>query len=183
MMVTSSYPPFVTEDEFLTLPESHEHVELIDGEVILAPSPSAVHQKILRELTFRLESWCRQNKPAELGLSPLDLRIGPSRIVQPDLFIVSGGFPSDVTPVNVQPALVIEVLSFNRAYDRITKRHLYAEAGIAEYWIVDPIGRNIERVRGVATIERVADGALATAELPGLEIDVVSLFAGLDPID
>jgi len=45
-MEQASATPLVTEDEFLVLPESVEKIELLDGELILSPSPTAKHQLI-----------------------------------------------------------------------------------------------------------------------------------------
>ncbi len=51
----------VTEEEFLSLPESTEKVELVDGEVILSPTPSYRHQWILRRIVRALEDWPRHS--------------------------------------------------------------------------------------------------------------------------
>ena len=70
------------------------------------------------------------------------------------------------------PQLCIEVLSTDRAYDRLTKRFLYAAAGVAEYWVVEPVGL-IERWwdAGLSRSEEVR-GRLTTPLLPGLELDL-----------
>ena len=74
------------------------------------------------------------------------------------------------------PDLCIEVLSSNRAHDRVTKRFLYAEAGVAEYWVVEPTG-GIERWRGVGLRQADAlDQTLSTPLLPGFELDLGKLF-------
>jgi Uma2 family endonuclease len=81
-------------------------------------------------------------------------------------------------PVELVPDLVVEVLSGNRSHDRLTKRLLYAEAGVPEYWIVDPVGRHVEVVAGLETRE-TARKRLSSRVAEGLVIDVAALFRDL----
>lgn len=167
----------VSEAEFLALPESHDRIELIDGEIILGPSPTPVHQMIVARLCRHLGAWAEANPPAFLGLSPLDVRIAPGRIVQPDLFLLRGGLPSAEGPVDVVPDLVIEVLSRDRGYDRVTKRVLYGQAGVSEYWIVDPLQRRIESCQGLDHVA-VFTEAVESVVAPGLRIELDGLLPG-----
>lgn len=169
----------VTEAEFLALPESMNRVELIDGEVVMAPAPSLWHQEILVRLVEVLRTWARQHPgPVTVGQSPVDIRFGPGRILQPDAFVLFERIAREHTgPLDHVPALCIEVLSTNRVYDRVTKRYVYAEAGVRELWLVDPAG-HIERRFGPG-LERAEMHAerLETPRLPGLSVDVASLLA------
>jgi Uma2 family endonuclease len=74
------------------------------------------------------------------------------------------------------PALCIEVLSTNRAYDRVTKRYIYAEAGVRELWTVEPAGF-IERWSGdgLSQCEPIRD-VLRSPLLPGFELVVAPIF-------
>lgn len=168
----------VSEAEFLSLPESVDKVELIDGEVIVSPSPSYWHQEILRRIVFALSEWAaRDDAPVMIGQAPLDVRFQHGRILQPDAFVVFGRIPlAHQGPIDETPAICVEVLSTNRAYDRLTKRVVYAEAGVSEYWIADPDGF-IERWSGPALGEREElRDRLACPRLPGFELDVRKLF-------
>lgn len=174
----SSLPtiPYVTEEEFLALPESSERIELIDGEIILSPSPSLNHQIAVGRLFRALSAWADHRPPAAVCISPLDVRIAPDRVLQPDVFLLLGGLPEDTSKVlSCVPDLVVEVMSQRRTYDRMTKRLVYAEAGVTEYWIVDPYGRDVEVVRGLETVSRERE-ILRSPLLPGLEIEVPALF-------
>ena len=72
-------------------------------------------------------------------MSPLDVRFGPDRILQPDAMVFLEVIPHDIAmPIARIPEICVEVVSTNRTYDRVTKRYAYAEAGVKEYWIVDP---------------------------------------------
>jgi Uma2 family endonuclease len=166
----------VTEQDYLLLPESMERVELLDGEVIVSPSPSDRHQRILVALVTELAIWARSHPPAAVRVAPLDVRFGPSRILQPDAFVVLSGIPADAaTPLELIPDLAVEVLSGRRSHDRITKRVVYADAGVAEYWVVDPETRTVEVYRGPEP-GVVVDETLRSSVLPGFSLALDQLF-------
>ncbi len=166
------YRSTVTEEEFLALPESTERIELVDGEVIVSPSPSRRHQRVLLDLAAALHAWCRLHPPAAAGIAPQDIRFAPSRILQPDAFVVLGGVADDAEgPLDVVPDLVVEVLSARRSYDRITKRVIYAEAGVPEYWVVDVEAGRVEVHHGLDPI-RVVEDRLTSDRLPGFSLDL-----------
>jgi Uma2 family endonuclease len=166
----------VSEAEFLSLPESLDHIELVDGEVVLSPAPSVLHQEVVRNLCFVLTLWARAHPPAAVGLSPLDVRLAPGRIVQPDLFVLLQGFPKAATgPLDAIPDLTIEVLSARTTYDRLAKRLLYAEAGVREYWVVDPQERTLEQIVGLETVA-IRNDRIVSHALPELTIELPTLF-------
>lgn len=172
--VQSSGHGLVSEADFLALPESHDRLELIEGEIILGRSPTPVHQLIVARLCRFVGTWVDANPPAFLGLSPLDVRLSPGRIVQPDLFVLLGGLPSFEGPIDAVPELVIEVLSRDRGYDRVTKRVIYAQAGVSEYWIVDPLQRRVEVCQGLDHVDVFTDMAVSrVAKELRVEIDAV----------
>ncbi len=168
----------VTEEEFLALPETMDRVELVDGEVIVSPSPSFWHQDRVRRLVVALSGWADQVRDTHtVCVAPLDVRFGDGCILQPDAFVLKGSVPPDHEgPLDRTPVLCIEVLSSNRSYDRITKRFIYAGAGVAEYWIVSAAGL-IERWSGpgLERMDEVRERLVGTV-LPGFEYDVTSLF-------
>ncbi|MEO1172406.1 MAG: Uma2 family endonuclease [Myxococcota bacterium] len=167
---------WLSEAEFLAQPESTERIELIDGEVIVSPSVPFAHQRLVGRLCVALDGWAAENG-AEVGIAPLDIRFGPSRILQPDLAVFLGGLPADVEmPLARVPELCIEVLSTNRDYDRRTKRLVYADAGVVELWLVAPEGQ-IERWSGekLAGGERAED-PLRSPVLNGFELPFGVLF-------
>jgi Uma2 family endonuclease len=170
---------WVSESEFLTLPESNQRLELVDGEVIEAPSPSYWHQELLTRIVLALRGWAdTKSVPVTVVQAPLDVRFAPNRILQPDAMVWLRALAVDApTPLDVVPDLCIEVLSGNRAYDRVTKRYLYGEAGVREYWIVDP-GGVVERRSGedLADVE-LHDTRLESPLLPGFLLDLARLFA------
>lgn len=176
-VAAQSQDVLVSEEEFLSLPESMDRIELLDGEVIVSPAPTPLHQKVLGKLYRVFCSWQEAHPPAEVGLSPLDVRLAPGRIVQPDLFLVLAGFsPRAAPPLDLVPSLVVEVVSARRSYDRITKRSVYADAGVAEYWIVDPLLGQVELVAGIQTLGVITGGAVESRVAPGLRAALTEIF-------
>ncbi len=172
---------YVTEDVFLQLPESLERIELIDGEVVVSPSPSFWHKEVLGRIVVALRQWAdNQKQPLTVCMAPLDVRFKKNRILQPDAFVLDSQIPANHEgPIDQIPTLCVEVLSQDRVFDRVTKRFLYAEAGVCEYWIVDPAGL-VERLFGSGLVqsESVVD-TLSGTLLPGFELSIPDLFASV----
>lgn len=171
--------PVVSEEEFLRLPESTAKIELVDGEVIVSPSPTYWHQEVLGRIVMALRTWAARRKhPVTIGQAPLDVRFAAGRILQPDAFVLLTRIPRNHEgPIDRVPELCIEVLSSDRVHDRVTKRLLYAAAGVAEYWVVEPAGF-VERWTGpdLTRADELRD-RLATPLLPGFSLDLRRLFA------
>jgi Uma2 family endonuclease len=165
----------VTEAEFFSLPESKESLELIDGEVIRSPAPLPSHQVLVRKLASALGDWSQSHPPAFVGGAPLDVRLAPGRVVKPDLFLVLAGVTDARRLVDGTPDLVVEVLGVNRSYDRLTKRIVYSDAGVTEYWVVDPEERVIELVSGLQVLA-AESGHLHSRVAEGFGIDAADLF-------
>jgi Uma2 family endonuclease len=169
----------VSEAEFLSLPESLERIELIDGEVVVAPSPIFWHQEVLRRLVLALGKWADNKADVTVAQAPLDVRFAPNRILQPDAMVFLTRIePSQAGPIDRIPEICIEVLSMNRVYDRVTKRFLYGAAGVAEYWIVDPAGF-VERRSGPGLVDEDRPEQLTSPLLPEFSLDVAKLLADI----
>lgn len=168
----------VSEAEFLALPESTDKIELLDGEVIVSPSPTFWHHEVLQRLVFSLRHWAMQvGARVTIGQAPLDVRFQQGRILQPDAFVILDVVGRDqVGPLSRVPEICIEVLSTDRVYDRVTRRMIYAQAGVQDYWVVEPAGL-IERFSGpnLAQVEELR-GHLTTPLLGGYDLDLDELF-------
>jgi Uma2 family endonuclease len=169
----------VSEQDFLSLPQTLDKVELIDGEVVASPSPGFFHQEIVGRLAVSLRSWAAtQTGPITVGQAPLDVRFAPGRILQPDLFVLFERVALDHQgPLERVPSLCIEVLSSRASYDRFTKRVIYADAGVLALWTVEP-GHYVERWTGDALRQMAKlEQTLTSSLLPRLSIDVAALFS------
>ena len=135
----------LTYSDYCKTPDD-ERWELIDGELIMAPSPTTIHQAVLLSLCTQLYQFVSERGLGNVFISPIDVVLSDVTVVQPDLLFVSNGRMRIVTESNIQdaPDLVVEVLSPSTASrDWRIKMDLYAEHGVEEYWVVDPDGQRI----------------------------------------
>ena len=142
-----------TVDMLDALPDDGQRYEIIDGALLVTPAPSDAHQYVVGELYARLLGYLRGSGIAHPVISPADVRRDDRRRnrLQPDIFVVRvmngkrPAYPFDLGDL----LLAVEVESPGSAtYDYQTKRVVYMDAGIPEYWIVDPEARTIARWRG-----------------------------------
>ena len=173
----------LTYEDFLTLPDDGVRREIVEGEVLVTPSPNVRHQTLVLRLAYALENHLREHGGGRGFVSPLDVRLSEHDIVEPDVILVADdrvGIIKDKYLLG-SPSLLIEVVSDPRT-DRVRKRDLYARAAVPEYWIVDPDADRVEvyRLEGSAypkpTILEPGE-TLTTEMLPGLRIDLAELFA------
>ncbi|MFN0179644.1 MAG: Uma2 family endonuclease [Gemmatimonadales bacterium] len=179
-----------TREEVLALPDDGNRYELIDGELLVSPSPRPIHQWAVSHLFKRLSPYVDRHRLGEVMPAPADLDFGRRYVIQPDLFVVAGLTPAqrlDWRHYGV-PIFIAEVLSpsTGRA-DRRIKRPAYQRAGVGEYWIVDPDGRVVERWQPGDLRPEVC---LSTAtwrprpDLDSFELDLAEYFAAVwgDPV-
>ncbi len=139
-MVTQKPKPKLTYEDYAKTPEG-ERWELIDGELIMAPSPKEAHQSVQVDLGSPMHLFAREKDLGRVYFAPLDVVLSDTDTVQPDLLFVSKERLHIITEDNVQgaPDLVVEIRSPSTArQDWTVKRELYARHGVREYWLVDP---------------------------------------------
>lgn len=145
-MATRTKP--VTYDDYRTLPDDGNQYQIIEGQLIMAPSPTAIHQLILGRLFTLANGYVEKNNLGTIILAPLDVVLSMRDVVQPDLMYISRERADIIAENNVveAPDLVVEILSpATRTTDRTSKKELYQRYGVREYWIVDPTRKTIEQ--------------------------------------
>ena len=130
-----------TLDDYYALPDERR-VELIDGVFYDMSAPAVIHQKILGELhlLFR-ECTDAHEGECEVYLAPCDVRLDMDNktMVQPDLLVICKEYDLGAKRFEGAPDLVLEILSpSTRSKDMLLKLYKYQNAGVKEYWIVDP---------------------------------------------
>lgn len=171
-----------TRAEVHALPDDGNRYELIDGHLLVSPSPRLAHQLALLALARLVADYVDRHGLGAVGCSPADFDLGLGDVSQPDLFVIPP--PPALTPHDWAgvglPILVAEVISPSTArHDRTIKRRRYQEAGIPTYWIVDLDAGVVEVWHPSATSPLVADQTLVwrpKEAIPPLEIDLVSYF-------
>jgi Uma2 family endonuclease len=125
-----------------------ERWELVDGEVLVTPSPHWVHQRIVLRLAEHLVPYVRAQKLGETFISPLDVKLEPGLVLQPDLLVVPNGELRTREDIVRRLLLAVEMISPGSArHDRVTKRPRYQRNRVPEYWIVDDTSQTVERWR------------------------------------
>jgi Uma2 family endonuclease len=144
-----------------TLPDDGLRYEIIDGTLIVSPSPVPVHQRAIVRLTVLLVAACPGDH--EVFVAPLDWQPDRRTSLEPDLLVVRRDRSGDKN-ITQTPTLVVEVLSPGSArIDRMIKYSRYAEGGIGQYWIVDP------RVPSIQVFNLVDGTYVLLAEAAGEE--------------
>jgi len=188
------------------LPEEDEHYtyadyctwdddnrwELIDGVAYAMSAPTIAHQEISIELSRQFSNFLN-GKPCKVFTAPVDVRLFANQddetdesddtVVQPDLLVVCDRTKlSDGRSCKGAPDLVVEILSPSTASkDRMIKLQKYREAGVREYWIVDPDERTV--LVYLFTDGKISRTKYAEADsvpvtvLPGLTISLPDVFA------
>ena len=173
-------------DEFLALGETDERLELFGGALYLMPSPNIDHQFLMRQLIVRFESYLDgyASPPAEIHQDITTiLSASLQTAVEPDLVVILSGRSDIGGHIHVEgvPDIAVEILSSDRSHDLVYKRRIYADAGVKEYWIVDPRRDTVLplALQDGAYAERQPLGpgdTLSTPLLPGLAIPLADLF-------
>jgi Uma2 family endonuclease len=175
-----------TERDYLEL-GTNRLVEFSNGSIEVLPMPTKAHQRIVRALFVSLQQFVAARAVGEVFFAPLPVRLWPGKFREPDLVYVRperGEYCGQPEGAD----LAVEVISpgdENRRRDLETKRWEYAQAGIPEYWIVDPEQGQITvlvldgptyREHGVFELSGVATSVV----LPGLALPVADVLGDPD---
>lgn len=130
-----------TLEDYYALPDDIR-AELIDGELLFLEAPSSIHQELIGELFFEIKLYIRTNNgPCKILPSPLDVQLDCDNrtMLQPDISVICHRDRIVKKGVYGAPDLCIEIVSSSsRKRDYEKKRRKYQNAGVREYWIVDP---------------------------------------------
>ncbi|HEX7277349.1 MAG TPA: Uma2 family endonuclease [Acidimicrobiales bacterium] len=146
---TSTWRVPLTYDEVQRFPDNGNRYELIEGVLLVTPAPNPEHQRVVMSLSFALKA---ASGPEHFVVpAPVDVYVSSVTYFEPDIVVA---LEADVGPDRLErtPLLVVEVGSRStRLIDLGTKRLAYAEAGVPEYWFVDPDEPSL-------TVLRLVDG-------------------------
>jgi Uma2 family endonuclease len=127
--------PF-TRADLDALPDDGLRHELIDGVLIVSPSPVRLHQRAVTRLTIALEAGCPDD--LEVLCAPFDVALADDTVMVPDVIAARRSDYTD-TDLPTAPVLAVEVLSpSTRRFDLMVKRSRFEAAGCPSFWVVDP---------------------------------------------
>jgi Uma2 family endonuclease len=185
----SKAPRLATYQDLLELPENLRG-EIVAGELRTGPSALPKHSRAMRALGGAIgkpfdDDDGRGGPGGWWILLDVDVQLTEHDIVRPD---VAGWrrerlpAPWDARPIEVAPDWICEILSpSNAAYDRVTKAQLYANHGVAHFWLLDPAERILEAFElsgelwtRIGSYDDTAKARIKPFE--AIELDVGALF-------
>jgi len=179
---------YTYEDYYSWELEEGERWELIDGKAYKMSAPTLNHQDVAGEIFRQLANFLK-GKKCKAYIAPVDVRLNydtlDDTVVQPDVLVVCDENKlSDIRAVKGAPDLAVEVLSpSNPNHDRVLKFNNYREAGVREFWIVDPIARtvavNILSGTNYTTHIHGATGNISLGVVKGCEVNLDEVFVEL----
>ena len=166
--------------DLANFPDDHLRREIIDGDLIVTPSPVIRHQMASANLHLRLATYARQAGGLALA-APMDVFLSPDNVVEPDLLFIRPDRLDRLGEkyVQVVPDLVVEISSpSTRRLELVRKRELYERFQVPEYWYIDLDAERVE-------IYVLAEGFYAppTLKYPGEELTSAHLPGLAMPVD
>ena len=173
-------------DEFLSLGRTDGKWELDDGVLYIMASGTPDHQFLHFQFGWHIENYLNgfDEPPAHFYQEMTTILSRElQRAPEPDIVIILDERQEIVgrSRVEAPPDIAIEILSTDRSRDLVRKRQIYAEAGVLEYWPIDPRNDTVTQLelREGEYVERAvlgADDTLTTPLLPGLSIPLADIF-------
>ena len=169
--------------DYAALPDE-PRCELIHGRFYLSPSPVRLHQVVAGRI-WRLLDDIAEATGGEALAAPMDVHLADHTVAQPDVLFISPERREIAQNwIEGAPDLVVEVLSPSTTrMDRLLKLNRYAEAGVKEYWLVDPALRTIEFLvhDGEHFAVHVQDGGTWTSPaVPGVALDIDAFWGAVE---
>lgn len=167
-----------------------ERVELIRGKLFrMSPAPSVLHQKLATFFTAKLFNFF-EKKNCQVFAAPFDVRLPVSSkkgqdttVVQPDLCVICDPDKLDERGCAGAPDLMVEILSpGNSSKEMGEKFRAYEEAGVREYWIVNPAEKVVliyvlnEAGIFIGLAPVTEEGPLRSTIFPELAVDLKEIF-------
>ena len=175
----------ITYEEYLKGPEIKQRYEIVDGKMIMPPSPSTGHQRLLKRVFLLLDPYISEQQLGEVLFAPLDIVIQrePLRTRQPDLLFVSAARAGIVGQViEGAPDLCVEILSPSNSRSNMEEKLAdYARLGVEECWLVSPEALSVEVIElSEGNWQRIGIFGLGdrvqSPVLPGFNLAVAQVF-------
>jgi Uma2 family endonuclease len=174
----------ITVHDYMAMPEGPPYHELIEGDLVMSPSPNWRHQQISQNIERIIDRYLDEHDIGRLFHAPLDVILNETNVYQPDvLFFRHNQDLLGKHGVEGAPEFVVEILSDSNPRLDI-KRKVYAKSGVKELWFVNPIAKQTI----VYDLPKSAEEPITTHNqtdkftspiFPGLTFDSAQVFRGI----
>jgi len=176
--------PVWSDKAYLVFSEAFNRpMELSDGHLIFLPLPSLTHQRILKQFVYFAQTWLAKNERGEILFAAHPTRLWPGKYREPDAMIWLNEHKHRMGErESGPPDLALEIVSpNNELHDLETKFKEYAQAGIPEYWNIQPETRvvSVHTLDGqnYKLLAQFGPGQRASSRiLSGFEVVIDDLF-------
>ncbi len=180
----------MTAEQYFALEDDGYKYELIDGVVVMSPSPTPRHQAVTVAIVGQLFVYLHDH-PVGQVLVETDVQLGEGPtgrdlVYRPELvFIATERLPEMRDRLVGPPDVVVEIVSpTSRRMDAETKKEDYERIGVREYWLFDP-ERNamtFYRLEGDRFVEAAfSDDAYVSQAVPGFTLDLKRVRESFKP--
>ena len=160
----------------------HTRAELHEGTIVVMESPTRKHQGVLANINYKLRQFL-EGKTCKVYTSSFSVRLNEKEnsFFEPDIVVVCDEKKLTVKGCLGAPDMIVEILSPSTSlYDRKYKFNKYQEAGVREYWIVDPeidmVTANTLENGGYIGRFYTAEDTVPVTVLQGCEINLADVF-------
>jgi Uma2 family endonuclease len=174
-----------TYQDYATIPENGHRYEVVNGVLYMSPAPNVWHQNTVFKIALRLYNAVEARGLGRVFIAPLDVELSYENVVQPDALVLLNDHFDRITKSRIigAPDLVVEVASPSTAlHDLHAKLDSYTNAGVPEYWVVNPEAQTVELLvlqDGVYISLGIFSGqaTLPSQILPDFPVEVELFFA------
>jgi Uma2 family endonuclease len=134
-----------TYSEYARFPDDGNRYEVVDGEVLVTPSPSPMHQLVLGRVYLALHEYVERHALG-IVLPDVDVLFATGHFLRPDVVFVPADRRDGISDrgIEVAPGLIVEIQSpTSSSIDRVKKPRRYGDFGVPEYWVLDPVAREV----------------------------------------
>lgn len=172
-------------DKYRALEDDGFRYELINGVVILSPSPTPRHQSVLFEVSTQLGVFLHAHAIGR-AYPETDVRLDDDLVYRPDIvFLRAERVRDNWECISAAPDLMVEIISPEyRAFDTETKKSDYERFGVAEYWLIDPDRDEMKfyRLEAGKYREVGVEGEHFSSEvIVGFQLDLSALRRSFEP--
>jgi Uma2 family endonuclease len=169
--------------DYLLLGELDSPCQLINGELIMSPAPTPLHQRVSKRIFKLLDK--ASYRQGEVFYSPFDLYVDSKNVLQPDLVFIAEKNKQIISERGIDgtPDLIVEIISPSNIFtDRNIKKKTYQKIGVKEYWIVDPGNQTLEIYTHdqsdpeTPSLYLAAEGEVTSSVISALAFDLKIIF-------